>query len=62
MKRQKLTRKLALSRKTVANLDNGDMQELKGGARETFYPVTCKSLNVNCGTAEMCSCVYSQCR
>ena len=40
MKRQKLTRKLALSRKTVANLDNGDMQELKGGARETFYPVT----------------------
>ena len=61
MKKQKLERKLMLSKKTVANLDNREMREVKGGDDETFNARTCRSMNIACGTDEFCSCVGVAC-
>ena len=61
MKKQTITRKLLLSKKTVAHLDDRNMNELKGGVLPTMFPATCKSLDPYCRTNEMCSCVYSHC-
>jgi hypothetical protein len=61
MKKQKLERKLTLSKKTVANLGNREMKEVKGGVDETFNYPTCRSMVRTCGTDEFCSCKDAHC-
>jgi natural product precursor len=51
MKIKKLTKKLALNKKTVANLDSREMKSLKGGVEYTVY-------NTNCDTCNDLSVVY----
>ncbi len=61
MKRKKINKKLALNKKTVANLDFREMKSLNGGGEITIYVTNCPvctlysdgicvSLNLACPT------------
>jgi len=60
MKRNTLERKLVLNKKTVSNLENQEMKNVKGGAIGTYY-ATCVSLAIVCNTNEDCSCKITIC-
>ena len=61
MKKQTITRKLSLSKKTVANLDEREMKKVKGGVRPSQDYMTCVSREITCGTNGLCTCDYSYC-
>ena len=61
MKKQTITRKLSLSKKTVANLNDREMKKVKGGVPPSWEYVTCVSRETACGTNGLCSCDYSNC-
>ena len=63
MKKQTIKRTLVLNKKTVTNLEAGDMQAAKGGdiyIPSYNYP-TCVSKWADCRTNENCSCVGTIC-
>jgi hypothetical protein len=54
MKPKKFERKLALRKKTVANLSNGQLGQVKGGCVDTIP--SCISLREHCGTIKFTNC------
>jgi len=57
MKKHKISRKLSLSKNTVANLKDRDMALANGGELPvTFQYPTCVSVDAGCQTWERCSC------
>jgi len=56
MKTKKLSKKLTLSRKTIANLNNRDLGNVRGGDAETN--ICLPTNNTVCGT--VCTC-YNTC-
>lgn len=65
MKKQTIKRTLVLSRKTVSNLGNQEMDEAKAGGISYVicgtYDATCVSQWDRCNTNEACSCVGVTC-
>ncbi len=63
MKKHSINRKLVLNRKTVSNLDDRAMENVKGGEiyPRTDFWATCVSEWAHCLTDENCSCVVGGC-
>lgn len=52
MKQKELTKKLLLNKKTVSNLDNVEMSDLKGGGfTDSRVPTTCTTNELYCTVA-----------
>lgn len=53
MKPKKLSKKLVLNKKTVADLKGNDMGKVKGGCKYT-EPVSCYTPDTRCGSDIFC--------
>lgn len=52
MKTKKINKKLVLSKQTIVNLRNGEMNELKGGSETSCFIQTC--CGTTCDTGDPC--------
>ena len=50
MKAKKISKKIQINKETVANLDESQLKDVKGGIHinESFVPETCQSICYNC--------------